>query len=86
MKYAAQFRDMHTAGHVLAVCKTRTGACRILQHINSHESLCGLDFDSVSQIDTIRINFSTPPNKYNGENLTVVNGLHGTPPGVPDCY
>ena len=86
MKYAAQFRDMHTAGHNLAICKTRTGACHLLQHINTQESLHGLDFDSVSQIDTIKINFMDPPIKYNGENLTVINGLHGTPPGVPDCY
>ena len=86
MKYAAQFRDMHTAGHILAVCKTRTGACHLLQHINAQESLVGFDFDSVSQIDTIRINFSNPPTKYKGENLTIINGFHGTPPGVPDCY
>ena len=86
MKYAAQFRDMHTAGHILAVCKTRTGACRILQHIISHESLYGFDFDSASQIDTIKIDFRNPPNKYNCENLTIINGLHGTPPGVPNCY
>ena len=86
MKYAAQFRDMHTAGHNLAICKTRTRACRILQHINAQESLDGFDFDSVSQIDTIAIDFRNPPDKYNGENLTIVNGLHGTPPGVPDCY
>lgn len=85
MKYAAQFRDMHTAGHILAVCKTRAGACHLLQHINAQESLDGFDFDSVSQIDTIRINFSNPPTKYNGENLKIINGLHGTPPGVPDC-
>lgn len=86
MKYAAQFRDTRTAMHTLAVCKTRTGACRLLRHINSQESLYDLDFDSVSQIDTIKINFRNPPNKYNGENLTIINGLHGTPPGVPDCY
>ena len=86
MKYAAQFRDVHTAGHILAVCKTRTGAYSLLQHVNAHESLYGFDFDSVSQIDTIEINFRNPPTKYKGENLTVVNGLHGTPPGVPDCY
>ena len=86
MKYAAQFRDMHTAGHKMAICKTRTGACRLLQHINAQESLSGFDFDSVLQIDTIRIHFSNPPTKYNGENLAIVNGLHGTPPGVPDCY
>lgn len=86
MKYAAQFRDMHTATHNLAICKTRTGACRLLQHINTQESLHGLYFDNVSQIDTIKINFRDPPTKYNGENLTVINGLYGTPPGVPDCY
>ena len=86
MKYAAQFRDMHTAVHTLAICKTRKGACRILQHINAQESMHGLDFDSVSQIDTIKIDFRDPPTKYNGENLTLMNGLHGTPPGVPDCY
>ena len=86
MKYAAQFRDMHTAGHILAVCKTRTGACHLLQHINAQESLDGFDFDSVSQIDTIDINFRNPPTKYKGENLTIINGFHGTPPGVPDCY
>ena len=86
MKYAAQFRSMHTAGHYLAICKTRTGACRILQHINAQESMHGFDLDSVSQIDTIKINFRDPPGKYKGENLTIVNGLHGTPPGVPDCY
>ena len=86
MRYAAQFRDMHTAIHNLAICKTRAGACRLLQHINSQESLYGLDFDSVSQIDTIEIDFKNPPTKYNGENLTIINGLHGTPPGVPDCY
>ena len=86
MKYAAQFRDMRTAGHSLAICKTRTGACHLLQHINAQESLRGLDFDIVSQIDTIKINFRNPPSKYNGGNLTIVNGLHGTPPGVPDCY
>ena len=86
MKYAAQFRDMHTAGHILAVCKTRTEAYHLLQHINAQESLCGLDFDSISQIDTVEIDFRNPPSKYNGENLTIVNGLHGTPPGVPNCY
>ena len=86
MKYAAQFRDMHTASHNLAICKTRTGACRILQHINAQESMYGFDFDSVLQIDTIEINFRNPPTKYNGENLAIVNGLHGTPPGVPDCH
>lgn len=86
MRYAAQFRDMHTAGHNLAICKTRTGARHLLQHINAQESLYGFDFDSVSQIDTIEINFRNPPDKYNGENLTIINGLHGTPPGVPDCY
>ena len=86
MKYAAQFRDMHTAIHSLAICKTRAGACKILQHINAQESMYGFDFDSVSQIDTIRINFRDPPSKYNGENLAIVNGLHGTPPGVPDCH
>ena len=85
MRYAAQFRDMHTAGHSLAICKTRARACRVLQHLNAQESLRGLDFDIVSQIDTVEINFRNPPSKYNGENLTVVNGLHGTPPGVPDC-
>ena len=84
MKYAAQFRDMHTAIHNLAICKTRTGACHLLQHINAHESMYG--FDSVSQIDTVEINFRNPPGKYNGENLAIVNGLHGTPPGVPDCH
>ena len=86
MKYAAQFRDMHTAGHNLAICKTRAGACRLLQHINAQESLSGFDFDSGSQIDIIAIDFRNPPTKYNGENLTIMNGLHGTPPGVPDCY
>ena len=86
MKYAAQFRDMHTATHQLAICKTRARACRVLRHLNSQESLRGLDFDIISQIDTIEINFRNPPNKYNGENLAIVNGLHGTPPGVPDCY
>ena len=86
MKYAAQFRDMHTAGHNLAICKTRAGACRLLQHVNAQESLSGFDFDSVSQIDTIEINFRTPPDKYKGENLAIVNGLHGTLPGVPDCH
>ena len=86
MKYAAQFRDMHTAIHNLAICKTRAGACRLLQHINTQESLHGLGFDSVSQIDTIEINFRDPPTKYNGENLTIINGLYGTLPGVPDCY
>ena len=86
MKYAAQFRNMHTAIHSLAICKTRTGAGRILQHIKAQESLDGFDFDSVSQIDTIDINFRDPPTKYKGENLTIINGLHGTPPGVPDCY
>ena len=86
MKYAAQFRDMHTAIHNLAICKTRAGACRLLQHINAQESLYGFDFDSVSQIDTIAIDFRHPPTEYNGENLTIINGLPGTPPGVPDCY
>ena len=83
MNYAAQFRDMHTAVHNLAICKTRASACRILQHINAHESMYG--FDSGSPIDTIAIDFRNPPSKYNGENLKIINGSHGTPPGVPDC-
>ena len=86
MKYAVQFRDMRTAVHNLAICKTRTRACHVLQHINSQESLSGFDFDSGSPIDAIAIDFRNPPSKYNGENLKIINGSQGTPPGVPDCY
>ena len=86
MKYAVQFRDMRTAVHNLAICKTRTRACHVLQHINSQESLSGFDFDSGSPIDAIAIDFRNPLSKYNGENLKIINGSQGTPPGVPDCY
>lgn len=80
MLYAAQFRDMHTACHMLAVYKRRMAARDALGRMEgrpwdcTHPDAC---------LEVIKIDYRKPPTTYKGEPLKIVNT---TSSGVPDVY
>lgn len=81
MKYAAQYRDMHTGIHHLIICEKRKQVASILDVMKETETLEQVFmFDS---LDDIEINFRNPPVKYKEENLSIVNESRHD---VPDVY
>lgn len=86
MLYAVQVRDMHTAIHNLLIYRRRTVAVDARNFIRELERYPGAADGVALPVEVAEINFRKPPTEWKGERLTIVNGLYGSPAGVPDAY
>jgi hypothetical protein len=83
MLYAVQVRDMHTAIHNLIFYRARCAALDGLAHARETKEYPP---DNPDLAGAVEIDYRAPPTEYKGERLTVVNGLYGSRPGVPNVY
>ena len=86
MLYAVQVRDMHTAIHNLLIYQRRTVAVDTLGFILELERYPDAADGVTLPVEVVEIDFRKPPTEWKGEHLTIVNGLYGSPAGVPDAY
>lgn len=85
--YAAQFRDMHTAVHHLAIYRESKDAKKCVSHIRRHETLPRGEFEQKSLVEIVDINFRTPPTQHKDQKLCIVNAkVKASGAQIPDAY